>query len=537
MLTEVIHTRTVSGRLVALLALGAVLAVLVTHWSSLSFGMRADDYALVRPSSAQDVVRLDKDTSVLPGSTVDAGYRPLSTLYLATLFEVFAVHSTLMHAVSLALLALVLFLVAAFVARDHGGVAAGVSLIAWSVHPLLPGSTSATIANQVHLVVLVIVAAVLLRWQHARRDLRLIAWWRIFALAAIAVFVEEDAVMLLPALLLLQWVRAKTSGDVPVPNVAIIAGSVATVVGLAAIRLSVYPHFAIFDHSTHRSIGLMAKIAAYGPLRSAVLVVDNGAIVPTASIATLVLLLWGGWRAWRAPSSGGAALWTTGVILLVCFWLPLIFAHDMRSTRLHLEVMAAALMCAGSVLAVIEWRPRLGWLRPTALILVLAAAAQLAVIQRASLARFAPCGAEDLRIDQATATWPMATSDQLRWFDIKAAACAAGAYQPIERAMDAMQWGADERRVLWLRQDATSVTFSLTPRQDQFADADLQIIVDGAPHTARLRPGTITRITYRLPNTLRVPLRAGHLLDLRTDPGVTVPEAVEIRVQHGGEPR
>lgn len=537
MFPEVTPARALSARLITLLALGAVIAVLATHWSVLGFGLRADDYALVRPYSAEDVVRMDKATAVLPGASVDAGYRPLSSLYLAALFEVFAVQSSLMHALSLALTVLVLLLIAIFVAREHGGVAAGVTLVAWVIHPLLPATTTATISNQVHLVALALVAVVLLRWQRARHDLRLLGWWRIFALTAVAVFIEEDAVMLLPALLVLQWARAKTTRDVAVPNVAIIAGSVATIAFLGAIRLAAYPHFAIVDHAAPRSLAFMATIAAYSPLRASILMYDNGALVPTATAALLLIQLWGAWRAWRAPASQGAALWTTGLVLLCCFWLPLIFVHELRSTRLHFEVLGAALMCAGGIMALLEWRPSMPSLRWAALALVVVSGARLAALQHTALSRFTPCSTEDLRLDRLTASWPVMTDDQLRWFDRKAAACASGRYQPIEREMEVLQWGAGERRVLWLRRDATSVNFSLTPLQEQFADAELRVIVNGAPHTARLRPGTIARITYRLPGSLLVPVRAGHLIDFRTDPGVTVPEAAEVRVDRGSASR
>ena len=88
-------------RALALFAVVAAIAVFATHAAALTFGLRYDDYMMLRPIGGADVHQLLTGNWGPVGDFLDAYYRPITGLYLAGLFDVFGLHAWPLHLMSL----------------------------------------------------------------------------------------------------------------------------------------------------------------------------------------------------------------------------------------------------------------------------------------------------------------------------------------------------------------------------------------------------------------------------------------------------
>ncbi len=234
-----------------LLAVVAIVGVAITHAVVLSFGLRSDDYMMLRPFSEADVRHVLTGPWGPLGSGQDAYFRPLTTLYLAGLFDIFGLHTWPMHLLSLVELSVVAWLLGLFLWRDLGLKVALIGVVLYLVQPSLPDSTSAWILNQMHLLALIVVAAALLVWQSRRQDPRPVRWIPIFLLTALGVFIKEDTAMILPALLALQWARARFVNDVPGVTTELVMASVLFSAALIGLRAWTFPHFTVDPWTAH----------------------------------------------------------------------------------------------------------------------------------------------------------------------------------------------------------------------------------------------------------------------------------------------
>lgn len=508
-----------TGRALWLGAAAAAIAVLATHAVVLTFGLRYDDYMMLRPLGSADIHQVLTGNWGPVGDFQDAYYRPITALYHAGLFDAFGLRAWPMHLVSLIELWLVACLTGLFVWRDAGPLAAAVTVAAYVLHPVLPDSTSAWILNQMHLLALLVVAGTLLLWQRRRQDPHPRAWWPIFALTIIGVFIKEDTVMVLPAVLILQWCRARFVRDVPTVHRSLWVAAGATVLALALQRLLMFPHFDVFGSGEPRTWLTIATIALYGPLRSSTAMFQGGTIAIGATAFVLLLHAFGARHARRDPASPTGWLWIQGAVLLVCFSLPIMFVFDAKSTRLHLVVLAAALMWSASALALRAWLApmRRAW-RVVGIVTLVAGATHLAILQHTTLVtRFAPCGEEDLWFDHDTRAWPVVTADITRWLALKAADCSAGHYQPLDTRMDVLRWPQDDGAVLLVNRAARSIAFSIGRTSTDGATTTAHVIVDGVTHEVPLPPDARTIVRYFLTDSWPVRVRAAHRIDIAPD--------------------
>lgn len=484
------------------------LAALGTHAMALRFGLRADDYLWLNPFTRTAA------REVLAGG--------LSGAYFSGLFWLFGLHAWPMHLIAIIELAAVAYLLALFLWRDHGVEAAAIGALLYLLHPLLPDSTSAWITSHTHLLALGVVAAALVVWQSRRHDPTPGSWARIFTLTIIGAFISEDTVVILPAILLLQWTRSRVVRDVPSPTQALLAAACAVVLGLAIVRVLLFPHASATPAETRAWLEIVKGTLA-APLHSAFVLFGGGAWAIAGTVSMISLQVAAAWRARQAPASASSWLWIAGLILLSCFALPLLFAPDAAATRLHLEVFSAACMLTAGACTMLDWvRTASRGIAALAIAVLLATATSLGIEQRLALRRFTACSAEDLSLDQTARSWGVRVSDDiLRWLDVKAEACAAGRYQPLEQVMTVMRWSNMDGHTLLVRKGAHTVGFALgmPGSAEPGANSIIRVTIDGIEHTVTLRPDERTTVSYRLRDNELVATRSGHRIDIASVDG------------------
>ncbi len=506
-----------------LLAIGALALALATHALTLRFALQPGDYALLRPFTQGESLAVLSGPWAAADSGLGAYYRPAAAILFGGLFEILGVHARWLHALALLEVAAVIWFAALFAARE-GGVRAGiVTGLLFAVHPLLPGAASVSAGALATLTSLALAGLALLRWQRARTDLRLLAWWPIFALIGIGTFVREDLIVLAPALLLLQWWRARNIGDVRPPNVAVVAGAVATLVGVGAIRAAAFPHLpllangapALLSQLVAALTGAAHAVAARAAASPLSVVASVVAVIGTALM--LGAVLWAAAAVARTPSAPATPIAHTGAVLVLAFTLPLLIDPSRTEARLPFLVFAAALLAGAGIITLLERLPAF----PAAFALVVVAT-PLAWSQHVQMRDYlAPChGGNTVTL---LPTPPVAG-------EARASACTSGLEAPLDEQMPVMQWSAGPRRVIWLARDAQSVTFSLTPPASLTGDVEIHVDVDGASHTAVLHPDARTRLTYRLRSSFLQRARGGHWIDLRTDTDMDLPLATDVSV-------
>jgi len=503
-----------------LLAVAAIVCVAATHAVVLSFGFRYDDYMMLRPFGDADVRQALTNSWGPIGGGQDSYYRPITALYLGGLFQVFGLHAWPMHLVSLVELAVVGWLLGVFLYRDLGLKVALLGVVVYLLRPSLPDSTSAWILNQMHLLALIVVTATLLVWQSRRQDPRPVRWLPIFLLTALGVFIKEDTAMILPALLALQWARARFVKDVPGLNTELVTASIVFAALLVALRLWMFPHFDVFEPGPSRPWSRILAIAAYAPVRASMVVFLRGSLVVGATAFVLLTEACGGWTFWRRPASERGWLWIQGVILLACFSLPIGFVADFKTTRMHLVVFSSTMMLTAGISTILAWRPSRRWLAAAAMLVVVAGIGDRARLQHTELVeRFTPCGEEDLWFDQDVRAWPIVTDDLKRWIDLKARACSEGRYQPLEFAMDQLHWSRGDDHVLLVHRDAQSISLDLQAAPLDADSETVRVTIDGVTRTLQLHADTRTTVTYRLSKSWRARWRAAHRIDIDVDAG------------------
>lgn len=216
----------------AILALIAAAVAAVVYGRAWRFDLQCDDLLVIRHWSRAELLGVWHGTWE-PTHTFATFFRPVAASFYAGTFELFGYNATAHMLLSLAMLAAVAWLLALFVARESNSIAAGAgAALLYLVHPNVPWSTGTWVTNDFHKLTAISALAALVLWQRWR-DKPASRWWLLAPFVVICFLVKEDGLMLIPALLCLQWTRAWLVGDVKAPDLSTIAA--AGLVGAALV--------------------------------------------------------------------------------------------------------------------------------------------------------------------------------------------------------------------------------------------------------------------------------------------------------------
>ncbi len=404
-----------------------VAAIAWTHGSVLAAGFRADDYFVIRPWTS-DQIRHVLGGSWDPLGVQDPYHRPLTAFYQAAWFPLFGYNARAMHAVSLVELGLVALGLALVVSRELRQPAAGtLAAIIFIVHPMVPDSTSAWIFNQMSLLADLTVVAALLAWQWARVG-RARRWLLVWSIAAVSVYIKEDGAMLVPAILTLQWWRARTTGHDARPSRGVVASGLAVLAVLLAIRVATYPTaspwpptFAALPYYVHEWLS--------GPYHVLLRLPGDGVAGVPGNIGVVLALVSAALLTWRRPTwSPASGLLVSAAILLWWCGAPLLFISG--PTRSHLITLSAALMVTGAAAVIME-SATLARQRYVVIGAGVAILVSLSLASRAMNTHYAPCAPDTLHQDEIVRTWDVVAPELRAWLGEKRRACETGTYQPL----------------------------------------------------------------------------------------------------------
>jgi hypothetical protein len=403
-----------------LLGVGVVVAaVLLTYGYTVTYGLVWDDYVALRPRTLDAVLAAWyghwDENGVWP-----AFYRPLSLSAYAGAYALFGHNTLALHVVNLIGLAIAAGMTSVFVQRETGSCGLGtVAAVLLVVHPETASSLAAWISQQFHLLALMAVIGTLLAWQRVRsRGAQ--AWlWILLPLSA-GVLLKEDVVMLAPALIALQMIRARVVGDVPRISgrqVALIGGWVAVflLARTAALR-------AIGGYGTPPFGAALVNLAR-GPIHAfAIQWVPSAHVIGgLAGLAALALVAAAAQR-WRPAPPAFSALALYGLALGVCVNLPLALISS--HTRVHLMILSAVLLWAGALGICFATIVRLDG-RRRAIAALCGWILLLSLASRQHAATFAPCAPETLETDRDVLTWDAVSPEIRRGIGEKIARCTA----------------------------------------------------------------------------------------------------------------
>ena len=498
------------------LLIGALLLVVATHFQITSLELRTDDYATLRPWTAGEVREAIVGSWSGTRAFQDQYHRPLTGLYHAALFAVFGVNAPALHALSLAELVIVVWLLALFLRREARSGMCLIAVAVYVLNPLLRDSTSAWIFNQFHLIACMVVVLALLAWQRRRDRVTVGAWAPIFALAAIGWYVKEDTVMVLPALLAYQAMRARQCGDVPPPSMTLLIAASLLLIALVAVRFAIISPFDALTGREPFSLSQMAFSIAYGLGRPFFARAHQQvAILGTATLLGLGLLAVSAMR--RRPASVAGQLALLGAVLLTAFTLPLMFQPGLGTTRVHLVVLASTIMLAGGAMTLDAWlRTTSSLAIRTGLAIVLVAGGVSLHIAAlgAQSDLYAPCAPVQLTADVDVALWPIVAPDVRAWLGDKARQCAARGPVPIRATT--LRWPVDGGWTLLVprHEITTTVRLANTDASPEHP-RDIDIVIAGIHTRVRLDSARPTAVTIPLPPSLRAWLRAAHRIDMK----------------------
>lgn len=217
-----------------LLLEGIALGVFV-YGFTLRFGFDYDDYHLLRPYTLSEVAR------TLYGPWDPSGvevpfYRPVTVTFYAIRFWALGVDAWKYHLLSLVMFAAASSLFGLFVSKVSASRWAGaVAVVFYALQPAAARSQVVWATNQMHLLMSLLVGAALVWWAAAGRTGR--GWSWAVLMAAVALLIKEDGIMLLPLLITLQilW-RTLADSKAPWPPLRWLACGFLVMTAVVSIR-------------------------------------------------------------------------------------------------------------------------------------------------------------------------------------------------------------------------------------------------------------------------------------------------------------
>ncbi len=500
-----------------------VVCVVAMYHPVLSYGIWWDDYMDLRPSSVDEVWKsLTGHWSV--AGWQDNYHRPLAAIHTALLFQVFGLNTVALHAVSLVIVTLIVLVVFSWTRREVGWPLGAAIALVYLAHPVLPNSTVAWVFSQKSALAMLLVAVALRLWVMRRASVRWRAWWPVAACAVVGFFYKEDTIMVLPALAVLQAVRARVWRDVPPPSRALVVGIGGILLALVLIRLMLFPYAEALDLVlAEEDIEWTGRVelAVYPALRALLMIRYNGELMVTATAFTAMLLVAGTWTALRRPQSPAGWLWTQGAVLTAVLSLPLIVAPDFTTMRAHLLVLPGSLMWVAGGVATWDMvaRSRARQIA-TAAVLAVGVVLVASVTWMQMLHRYGPCGFDAEQFSTMTETWPeeVIQADTKQWLARRRQACAEGRTPALWEEMDYVRWRTKDGRTVLVTDRAAHVSVRV---HASGGSGNVSVQLEGQ-EIARGRVRFDMAVEIPLSRTWRSWLRSAHRIDVVADVPVTL---------------
>lgn len=531
--------RTGSGRRAALLL--AVVAAGVTaalYGRSLGFDLQCDDLLVIRPWSRDELLAVWHGTWE-PTGLFAVFFRPLSTWLYAGLFELFGLNAPAHFAVSLIWLAVVIWMSAWFITRETGRLGVGVvAALVYAAHPNVPWSMGAWITNDFHKLTGTVALAALLLWQRVRTRGEG-AWWPLGLLVTACFLVKEDGVMLIPALLGLQWARARLMGDVRPPSWRLIAAGAAFGAALIAWRSAALAELGGFPLPDGPLA--VARNLLRGPFYLFALHGETGFVQWTDGLVALAVagLTVLGIRALAATDRVGAA---TGAIVMAAYAAPLALVS--AATRYYMVAIAGSWIIATGLVGLRRFAaaaPATAWRRWPASGLVILIAAVGGMRQQDELMKFSPCA----RLERDCVPWvleiPTLPPAARAYVGETGRACPLGPRPGIgdreltwglgARVIDPMHDAADGGTVRevagpivsLIPYNATAATIEIRHDASPEQPITVDLTIDGRRETRTLSSSDWSTFDVALSPTWRGWLRHAHRIDIQVShPGAEI---------------
>ncbi|MGE3343003.1 MAG: hypothetical protein AB7L71_06170 [Vicinamibacterales bacterium] len=448
------------------LAVIAAVLTLAQHWPALQVQFWVDEFSELRPWTRAEIWQALTGPWD-PSGASEPYYRPLASLYYAASFEFFGFHPAPLHAISLALTAIAAWLLGLFAWRESGrpviGIAAAVLFI---LHPALIDAALAPTKLHPSLIGCVITAASLLLWQQ-RRTRRAVAWWPIWALVLLYAGFKEDAVMIAPALVALQWVHARWWNG-PRVRAGVVVMAVALPVAVTVARMLLVP-----TEGLSPTLESLVREGLYGPYHTMVKVLitapihtqfvvhwPSSVVVSLLTAAAIIALL-------RRPDDQASRIFVSGIVLMAILGAPLALISG--PTRVHLVVFAAALALAGAAGQLWQWAATT-WPR---IVVTAMACLALASGSRQNLEAFAPCSPLEPEGITATLTLPSLSSDLRSFLAHRDRACEVGDSRTPLDAAGILRWPSADRTVVLVSRHAVPGRLTVTHADGRVAHVEL----------------------------------------------------------------
>ena len=335
----------------ALLTSVAVCTTTLLYRNTLRYGFDYDDYHFMRPHSLGDVRRAFFDTWDPAGIMVPF-YRPLTVAFHALRFELFGLNSVAHHAVSLGLFALAAALAGWIATRLAGRRLAGfLAVLLFVCHPAMPYALAAWVTNQMHLIEVVTVFSALVWWDIVRA--RTATWWLPLLIAATAAFlIKEDGVMLVPAIVVLHWLRRRLAEpQLPRVPIAFLSLSLLLLVSLILIRGAALEGLGGYGRPTMSGAWRNFVNGPNGVFR--LVPADRPWQLHASTFATVLPLM--GLALWPRASRGARLLLLSGVATALLFNLPAAFAS--KAEQMHFVAFGAVITLTGASLTLFDALP------------------------------------------------------------------------------------------------------------------------------------------------------------------------------------
>jgi len=438
-------------RAAIVIAIVAILAIALTYFDAARLGFIWDDYLILRPRPWTELLRVWHGSWDATGFS-EPFYRPLAVWTDTAAFAAFGFNEGWLRLTALIELGMGAWLIGLFVSRETTSMWLGAFAAAvFAVHPAISQSAGPWWFEQNHRFSVICVAAALLAWQSRRGTLTWRSWSLVHVTILIGSWFKEDVLTLAPILLLFQWWRAQSAGDVPRLTMRFVAEISAAwacwfglrwwLLGVVAGRPIGGPLDDWGDRLHHAGRGLWLTFIRVRAMQGEVEIVHQVATVTL--VISLLLAVW----TWRRAPTHARALMGYGLIAGGAFNVPVAIAS--YPTRYHLITIGAVLLLAGTAAAWQDIAPRLRTAISGACVALIIV---LSLSSRANMRIYAPCTEANLDLDLQLRAWLegipyWSHSWILPWLDDKAARCAEHRYVPTGIAIpDVLRAVSEGRR-------------------------------------------------------------------------------------------